>query len=228
MMSTHSRKLLDDNLSVIQDDILRMGSMVEEQVNRAIYALKERDVKVAHQVIEADQRVDQLRYRVEDECLRTIATQQPAARDLRRIIAAMHMAVEMERMADHAGGIAEITIRMGGEPHIKPLLDIPRMAELVGEMLHGVLDAYVKTDVALAQAVAKQDDEVDALYNQILRELLTYMMADSKIVSRATYLLWVAHNLERIGDRVTNLCERVIFTDTGELNDIQDNTETGG
>lgn len=228
MNITHSRKLLDDHLSAIQDDILRMGSMVEEQVNRAIHALKERDIKLAHQVVEADDRVDQLRYRIEEACLRTIATQQPAARDLRRIIAAMHMAVEMERMADHASGIAEITVRMGGEPHIKPLIDIPRMAELVGEMLHGVLDAYVKTDVALAKAVAKQDDEVDALYNQILRELLTYMMADSKIVSRATYLLWVAHNLERIGDRVTNLCERVIFTDTGELNDIQDSTETGG
>ena len=157
-----------------------------------------------------------------------IATQQPAARDLRRIIAAMHMAVEMERMADHATGIAEITIRMGGEPHIKPLIDIPRMQEVVVEMLNGVLDAYVKTDVALAQAVAKRDDEMDALYNQILRELLTYMMADSKIVSRATYLLWVAHNLERIGDRVTNLCERVIFTATGELSDIQDSTAVGG
>ncbi len=228
MNISRTRKLLDENLSVIQDDILRMGSMVEEQVNRAVYSLKEHDVKMAHQVIDADERVDQLRYRLEDECLRTIATQQPAARDLRRIIAAMHMAVEMERMADHASGIAEIAVRMGGEPHIKPLIDIPRMAELVGEMLHGVLDAYVKTDVALAQAVAKQDDEVDALYNQILRELLTYMMADSKIVSRATYLLWVAHNLERIGDRVTNLCERVIFTDTGQLNDIQDGTETGG
>ena len=228
MTGTHARKLLDENLSTIQDGILRMGSMVEEQIKRAVHVLKERDVNMARQVVEADDRVDQLRYRLEAECLRTIATQQPAARDLRRIIAAMHMAVDMERMADHATGIAEITIRMGGEPHIKPLIDIPRMQEVVVEMLNGVLDAYVKTDVALAQAVAKRDDEMDALYNQVLRELLTYMMADSKIVSRATYLLWVAHNLERIGDRVTNLCERVIFTATGELSDIQDSTAVGG
>lgn len=228
MSTTTTRKLLDESLSTIQDDILRMGSLVEEQINRAVYALRERDVKMAHQVVEADNRVNELRYRLEDECLRAIATQQPAARDLRRIIAAMHMAVEMERMADHATGIADITIRLGGEPHIKPLIDIPRMQEIVCEMLHGVLDAYVKSDVAMARAVAQQDDEVDALYNQILRELLTYMMADSKIVSRATYLLWVAHNLERIGDRVTNLCERVIFTDTGELGDLQDSTTAGG
>ena len=221
MSISPTRILLDQDLRTLRDDILRMGSLIEEQTERSIRALKERDVKLAHQIVESDERVNALRYKIEDECLRTMATQQPAARDLRTIIAAMHMAVEMERMADHASGIASITIRMGDEPLIKPLVDIPRMQVIVNAMLHEALNAYVKLDADLARKVAEQDDEVDLLYNQILRELLTYMMQDSKTISGATYLLWVAHNLERIGDRVTNLCERVIFAATGELGDYK-------
>ena len=228
-MSTylHPRALLDQDMRIIRDDILRMGSLVEEQTARSVTALKDRDLGMAHQITEVDERVNALRYKIENECLRTMATQSPAASDLRAILAAMHMAVELERMADHAAGIARIVIRMGGEPLIKPLIDIPRMQMIVNEMIHASLDAYIQLDADMARRVAERDDEVDALYQQVLRELLTYMMADAKTITGATYLLWVAHNLERIGDRVTNLCERVIFAATGELKDYKPPKNTG-
>jgi len=213
------RSALDHSIDEIRNDVLRMGSFIEEQVARAVAALKERNLSMAHQVIENDWRVNGLRYKIENDALRTIATQQPAAKDLRYIVAGIHMAIELERIADHASGIATITVRIGDEPLIKPLIDIPRQQEVVCEMIHDALDAFVQMDVEKAKAVAARDDEVDALYNQVLRELLTYMMQDARTISQATYLLWVAHNLERIGDRVTNLCERVIFAATGELGD---------
>jgi phosphate transport system protein len=215
------RTALDHSIDEIRGDVLRMGSFIEEQVARAVTALKDRNLSLAHQVIESDARVNELRYKVENDALRTIATQQPAARDLRYIVAAIHMAIELERIADHASGIASIAIRIGEEPLIKPLIDVPRQQEVVCEMIHDALDAFVQMDVNKAMAVAARDDEVDGLYNQVLRELLTYMMQDAKTISQATYLVWVAHNLERIGDRVTNLCERVIFAATGELGDYK-------
>jgi len=149
-----------------------------------------------------------------------IATQQPTAGDLRSIVASTHIAVELERMADHATGIAKITLRMLDQPLLKPLIDVPIMANVVKEMTRGALDAFLKADVALARQVAARDDEVDELYQQIFRELLTYMLEDPKNISRATFLLWVAHNLERIGDRATNLCERTIFVATGQLREL--------
>jgi phosphate transport system protein len=206
---------------MIRDDILRLGSLVDEQLVASIKALVDRNIDLAHQVISSDERVNQLRYKIEEECLTTIATQQPAAGDLRRIITAMHMSVELERIADHASGIAGIVIRMGAEAPLKPLIDIPRMQEITSEMLQQAMDAFVKMDPELARATVARDDEVDALYNQILRELLTYMAQDKKAISRAMYLLWVAHNLERSADRATNLCERVIFAATGELGDYK-------
>lgn len=215
------RSALDHSIDEIRNDVLRMGSFIEEQVARAVTSLKDRNLALAHQVIETDWRVNNLRYKIENDALRTIATQQPAARDLRYIVAAIHMAIELERIADHASGIATIAVRIGDEPLIKPLIDVPRQQEVVCEMIHDVLDAFVRMDVDEAKAVAARDDEVDALYTQVLRELLTYMMQDPKVITQATYLLWVAHNLERIGDRVTNLCERVIFAATGELGDYK-------
>jgi phosphate transport system protein len=206
---------------MVRDDILRMGSLVNEQLQLSIKSLRERNLDLAHQVISTDERINELRYKIEDECLTTIARQQPAAADLRYIITAMHMSVELERMADHASGIAGIVIRMGSEPLLKPLIDIPRMQSTTCEMLDQALDAFVKMDAAQARAVVTRDDEVDALYNQVLRELLTYMAQDKKVISRAMYLLWIAHNLERTADRVTNLCERVIFAATGELGDYK-------
>jgi phosphate transport system protein len=215
------RAVLDRDLHLVRDDILRMGSLVNEQLALAVKALAERNQTMAHQVISADERINELRYKIENECLTTIARQQPAAADLRYIITAMHMAVELERMADHASGIAGIVIRMGDEPLLKPLIDIPRMQSVTGEMLDQALDAFVKMDADQARAVVARDDEVDGLYNQVLRELLTYMAQDKKAITRAMYLLWIAHNLERTADRVTNLCERVIFAATGELGDYK-------
>jgi phosphate transport system protein len=220
------RSALDNSMDLMRNDVLRIGSFIEEQVQRAVRALTHHDLSLAHQVIESDAQINELRYRVEAEMLRTLATQQPTARDLRQVISAAHMAIEMERMADHARGIALIAVRIGDEPHIKPLIDIPRMQEITCEMIHDALDAFIHMDVERAKAVAERDDEVDALYNQILRELLTFMMQDPKTITQATYLLWVAHNLERIADRATNLCERVIFSATGELGDYKPSRST--
>ena len=187
------RAVLDRDLHLVRDDILRMGSLVNEQLALAVKSLAERNQTMAHQVISADERINELRYKIENECLTTIARQQPAAADLRYIITAMHMAVELERMADHASGIAGIVIRMGDEPLLKPLIDIPRMQSVTSEMLDQALDAFVKMDADQARAVVARDDEVDGLYNQVLRELLTYMAQDKKVITRAMYLLWIAH-----------------------------------
>jgi phosphate transport system protein len=198
-----------------------MGSLVESAIERSVQALKERDAELAQQVINDDEKINELRYGIEEECLQLIATQQPAAGDLRMVIAVGHIAVELERMADHAEGTAEITKRIYHEPPLKPLIDIPVMARIAREMIHAALDAFIAHDAEAAQKVAKRDDEIDALYQQVFRELLTYMLEDPRNISRATYLLWVAHNLERIGDRVTNVCERVVFMTTGKLQELQ-------
>lgn len=220
MAGTSIRTVLDHDLQAVRDDVLRLGSLVEEQTERAVRALRDRNLDLARQVVAVDERVNQLRYKIEEQCLTTIARHQPAAADLRLIVASMHMAVELERMADHAAGIASVVIRMGHEPLLKPLIDIPRMQVICCEMLHQALEAYIKGDVALARAVAGRDEEVDQLYNQVLRELITYMIGDPRTTTRATYLLWVAHNLERTADRVTNLCERIQFAVTGQLGDL--------
>ena len=214
------RSALDREESRIKDDILRMGSMVESAIDRSIAALKQRDGALAQQIIDDDQLINQLRYKIENECLTVIATQQPTAHDLRIIVAATHVAVELERMADHAEGIAKITLRMLEQPLLKPLIDMPIMANIVKEMTRSGLESFVRNDAELARQTVARDDEVDQMYQQIFRELLTYMLEDPKNISRATFLLWVAHNLERIGDRATNLCERTIFVSTGQMGDL--------
>jgi phosphate transport system protein len=219
-MTTTIRTALNREESIIKDDILRMGSMVESAIDRSITALKQRDADLAQQIIDDDKKVNHLRFKIEEECIVLIATQAPTAGDLRTVIGATHIAVELERMADHATGIATITLRMLDQPLLKPLIDVPIMAGIVKEMTRGALDAFVRSDVELARSVAARDDEVDQLYQQIFRELLTYMLEDPKNISRATFLLWVAHNLERIGDRAVNLCERCIFIATGQLGEL--------
>ena len=224
MTTSSIRSALNREETHIKDDILRMGSMLESAIDRAIAALKQRDGALAQQIIDDDKQINQLRYKIEEECLTVIATQQPTAHDLRSIVAATHIAVELERMADHAAGIARITLRMIDQPLLKPLIDLPIMANIVKEMTRSGLDAFVRNDAALAHQTIARDDEVDALYQQIFRELLTYMLEDPKNISRATFLLWVAHNVERIGDRATNLCERTIFVSTGQMGDLADQT----
>jgi phosphate transport system protein len=217
---TQTRGTLDKELGKIQDKVLQLGSLLEEAIRNSVAALRDRDIELARQVIANDVKLNQLRYSIEEQCLTVIATQQPVASDLRMIIAAMHVAIEMERMGDHAEGIAHLVIRMGDEPLLKPLIDIPRMADIACEMLRSSLDAFLSHDTAAAQAAANRDDEIDQLYEQVMRELLTYMLQDPTSISRGTYLLWVAHNLERIGDRVTNISERVVFLNTGKFKEL--------
>ena len=215
-----TRGMLDQEMTKIQDDVLCLGSMVAAAIQRAVKALKERDVDLAQQIIAEDEQINALRYAIEEKSLAIIATQQPVATDLRTIIAAIHIAVEMERMGDHAEGIAQLVTRLADEPLLKPLIDIPRMANVASEMLPASLDAFIARDPKAAIAVAARDDEMDQLYDQIFRELLTYMLQDPRNINRATFLLWVAHNLERIGDRITNISERVVFMTTGELKEL--------
>ena len=163
-------------------------------------------------------------FELEEKCIDLMATQQPLAGDLRIIITALHVAVELERMGDYAEGIAKISVAMGDEPPLKPLIDIPRMAERSSDMLRRSLDAFVNRDVAEAHQICDDDDEVDALYDQVFKELLVYMMSDPGAIRRATYLLWVAHDLERIADRTTNIAERVIYLVTGKLSDAKVST----
>ena len=220
MSTLHTRGTLERELERTRSDILRMGSLVEGAIERSVESLKNRDPDLAQQVINDDDIINQLRYKIEEECLELIATQQPAAGDLRMVIAAMHIAVELERMADHAEGNAEITKRIYQEPPLKPLIDLPIMARIAREMIHAALDAFVARDADAVVEVARRDDKLDNLYQQIFRELLTYMLEDPRTITRATHLLWAAHNLERIGDRVTNVCERIIFMTTGKLEEL--------
>lgn len=212
-----TRTLLDKELNKLREHLLHIESMVQSAIERAIKALKEQDGQLAQQIIDDDEAINKLRYKVEKLGVTTIATQQPMASDLRMIISAMHVAVELERMGDHAAGIAHIAIELCNEPLLKPLIDIPRMAQLAQGMLRDSIQAFMDDNADAARAIAARDDEIDQLYDQILRELLTYMIEDPRNIRRATYLLWVAHALERIGDRVTNVSERVLFMETGKF-----------
>jgi phosphate transport system protein len=212
--------MLDRELQELRHNLLTLGGLVDRAVANAVKALAEHDTDLAHETIANDGGINALRYQIEEQFLQILATQQPAASDLRAIVAAFSVTDNLERMADHAKGIAEIAIRIGQEPFIKPLIDIPRMDELVRSMLRRSLDAYASADPALAAEVCQMDDLVDGLYQQVMRELLLLMIQDAKNITQGTYLLWVAHNLERIADRTTNIGERVIFMTTGRLGEI--------
>ena len=205
----------DRDLTDLQNGLSEMGQHVESATRRALDALKTQDVALAQQVIDADDEIDQLQDELENKCVMLLATQQPMASDLRSVMSAVHIGVELERMGDYAEGIAKICIRIGDQPLLKPLIDIPRMADLALKMLDESLQAYTERDEWLARKVCADDDAIDNLYNQIYRELLTYMLSDPGTIERATYLLWVAHNLERIADRATNIAERVLWLISG-------------
>jgi phosphate transport system protein len=221
-MTTGFRRVFDHQLNEIRDDILRMGQLVDSAIDRAMQALRQQDHPLARQIIHDDTAINDLRFKVEEACLTTIATQQPAASDLRLVIASMNVVNDLERMADHATGIAKTVLRMGDEPLLKPLIDLPRMAETARTMLRQGLDAYVARDVAAARAVADEDDTIDHYYKAVFDELLSIMARDPASIPRGTYLLWCAHNLERIGDRVTNIAERVVFMTTGMMKELND------
>ena len=208
---------LDRQLNQLQQEGTSLAGIVDKATLRAIDALKTRDLAESRQVIKEDDYIDQKRYEVEERCVDLIATQQPMAGDLRNIIALMHISVELERMGDYAEGISKISLLMGANPPLKPLIDIPKMSDLATLMLRNSIDALVSRDVIKANQVLLDDDEVDALYNRVYRDLLVFMTEDPNTIERATYLLWIAHDLERIADRATNIAERVIYLVTGKI-----------
>ena len=212
----------DRSLQEIQDDLLVLGSMVEKSIDRSVLSLKNRDLPLSKIVIADEDLIDDKRNHIEEKCISVIATQNPMAGDLRTVISVLYIAEELERMGDYAEGIAKISLSIGSEPMLKPLVDIPRMAEKASLMLSRSLDALVKRDEQLAIQVCRDDSEVDELYNQVYRELLTFMISDPKTIERATYLLWVSHNIERIADRATNISERVLYLITGKIFDIHE------
>ncbi len=220
---TGDRKVVfAEKMSWLQDNLQYMGSLVEEAIGRSIEALKNQDMDLARAVIEGDDRIDQLEEEIEEKCLEVIATQQPMAKDLRRVATLFKMINDLERMADYATSISKITLRIADQPLIKPLVDIPRMAVLSQKMVKQSLDAYVREDVELAKAVGTDDDEVDQLFGQIFRELLTIMMENPKTITQATHLLFVGRWLERISDHATNIAEEVIFLVTGEKKNLNE------
>jgi phosphate transport system protein len=219
------RKTFENELQEVKDDILVLGSMVEEAILASVDALKKRDLEAARDILKADREVNKKRFEIENKLMILIATQQPMAHDLRLLASSMEIISELERMGDYAKGIANINVRMGDQPLLKPLIDVPRMAQKDVDMLHRALSAFVNEDVEAAKAIPIEDDEVDALYNQVYRELMTYVIADAKTIERANWLLWVAHNLERVADRVTNICERTVFIATGELSEIKNSDD---
>lgn len=211
------RSDLNRQLNQLQQEVTSLAGIVDKATLRAIDALKTRDLAESQLVINEDDYIDQKRYEIEEKCVDLIATQQPMGRDLRNIIALMHISVELERMGDYAEGISKISLLMGPNPPLKPLIDIPKMADLATQMLRDSIDALVSRDVIKANRVLQNDDEVDALYDQVYRDLLEFMIQDPQTIERATYLLWVSHDLERIADRATNITERVIYLITGKV-----------
>ena len=215
-----TRAVFERQLNEVQEDMLVMASMVETAIAQSMEALKNRDLALAQRIIDNDQKINQKRYDAEEKCIELISLQAPLASDLRTIISVLHITVDLERMADHAEGNAKIAIMLADDPPLKPYIDIPRMAEVARRMLTSSLEAFKDRDAARARAVCNLDDEVDALYDQVYRELITYMVNDPKTIERATHLTWVAHNLERIADRVTNICERVVYLVEGKISEL--------
>ena len=214
------RASFDRALRGLHDEVLVLGSMADKAIERSIEALRRLDQEAAREVIRDDFKINRKRFEIEEQAIELIATQQPMARDLRTIVAVLNIIVELERIGDYAEGIGKIVLLHGEQVLLKPLIDVPRMADKARDMLRRSLDAFVERDAEAARRIAAEDDEVDALYNQVYRELLTFMLGDPRTIDRATWLLWVAHNLERIADRVTNICERVVYEATGRMEEL--------
>jgi phosphate transport system protein len=221
-----TRRTFDQELDRLQDEVLALGSLVEEALVRSVETLKQRDFVGSRRLIAGDRAINQRRYAIEEDTISLIATQQPMAGDMRLLAAILEIVTELERMGDYAKGIARINLMIGEQPLIKPLIDLPAMAHKAREMLHAALAAFVQRDVQAARAIPQGDDEVDALYNQVYRELISYILEDPHVIEQANQLMWAAHNLERTADRVINLCERVVYAVTGELAEL--GTEDGG
>ncbi len=216
-----TRRTFEFEIQELKDEIILIGSMVEQAMLASVEALKNRDMESSAKVIAGDALINEKRFALENRVMILIATQQPMARDLRVIASILEVISELERMGDYAKGIGIINMRMGDQPLLKPLIDIPLMVVKGTSMLHRAILAFVNEDAETASLIPQEDDEVDNLYNQVYRELMTYVIADPKSIERANWLLWAAHNLERFADRVTNICERTVFVATGEYRETQ-------
>ena len=215
-----TREVYHKALKDLQDEVLKMGEMVADAIKKTVEALRKKDINTSKEIIKNDLLINKKRFDIEEQCISLIATQQPMAVDLRVLTSILSIITDLERMGDHAEGIAKITLLIGDEPLVKPLIDIPRMADIGLSMLDKCLKAFVDRDAEAARLVCNEDDQVDALHDQIYRELLLLMIQDPKISHQATYLTWVSHNLERIADRVTNIAERVVFMVTGKMEEM--------
>lgn len=215
-----TRELFDKQLRELQDEVLIMGSMVEKAIQRSVDALRTRDVQLSNAVVQDDIAINAKRYEIEEKCIHTIALQQPMAADLRILVAVLFIATELERMADHAEGIGRINLMLGEEPLPRPIGDISEMATKATGMLRRAITAFMDRDADAARMLCDEDDEIDALYDRSYHSLIQEIIRTPADVSRMTYLIWTSHNLERIADRVTNICERVIFMVTGQLEEI--------
>ena len=212
-----TRVTFERELRQLQDELMNLGNMVGQAVMGSVDALNNRNLDASRQIYLADHLINEKRYQIEHECLTIIATQQPMARDLRLLAAILEIITELERIGDYAKGICKINFLLGSQPLVKPLIDIPRMAEIGLDMLQRSLVAFVALDSETARSIPQEDELVDNLYNTVYAELLEIMIADPTKIDRANYLVWVAHNLERLADRVTNICERTVFVVTGEM-----------
>jgi phosphate transport system protein len=217
---SNARKSFDQELKSLEDMVVALASQTGEAVADSVEALRRRDLALARKAKQGEEDTDSRRHQIETKCVSLLATQQPMAGDLRRILASLVISIDLERMADHAEGVAAAAERMMAQPPLKPLVDIPRMAEICQDMLKKAMDAFVRKDAKLAAELALQDDDVDGLRSQIFRELLTYMIEDPRNISRALELILVTQHLERMGDHATNLGERIVYMITGELSDL--------
>jgi len=219
-MARDTRETLDTKIKELNDSILELGDTIEQAILGSVAALEDRDLTTAKTIYEGDKLVNEKRYELERRALIVVATQQPMATDLRRLSSIIDIAGELERIGDYAKGIARIAMRLGDQTPLRQLVHIPIMAQTTSNMLHRAIRAFVEMDEDVARAIPKEDDQVDVLYNLVYQELLELMISDRENIDRATFHLWVAHNLERAADRVTNICERTVFTTSGNLTEF--------
>ena len=217
-----TRENFDLQLAHVKEKLVKLATMVNKLQEQAVKALADRDEELAKELVASDLLINQAQREIEETCLLLIASQQPVARDLRLVFSVAMIASELERMADHAKGVAVLAQRLADQPLLKPLIDVPRMAEIGRDLLMGQIEAFMKGDMEAARRLAERDTEVDQLNDQVFRELLVLMMTDPRTITRATYLLWVAHNLERFADRSTNIGERVVFLQTNTIVELNE------
>ncbi len=214
------RKAYHEALTGVQNEMIKMAGLVGKAISDSMDALGKRDIKASEAIVRRDAEINRLRFDIEDKCIMLLATQQPMAVDLRIIAAVINIITDLERIGDHAEGIAKISIAIGDNDMAKPLVDLPKMAEQGRSMLDRAMKAFMDRDVAASKVICDEDDIVDALYDKCYGDLIQLMIADPSKVTDATYMIWAAHNLERIADRVTNIAERVVYMVTGKMHEM--------